>query len=306
MKYKQKSPYSVICIERFIQAKSNFMNVSDQDYYLFIYTLKNYSKYDFSLYSEKSMKRRLMKVLADNQLNIHGLISKLKNDPAFVERIVNDITVNTTELFRDPQVWHTLRFSVLPQFKNNSVINIWHAGCSTGQEVYSLMILLSELDLLEKSKIYATDINSDVLNAAQKGEYRYRFNLAYLDNFDKVIKENPHNYEEYNDVPYENYFQIDKGSDTIRMNQALRDKPNFKKHDLVREDNTHYVKFDLILCRNVIIYFSYELQCRVFELFHQNLYETGSLVLGLHESILGTYSVKFQKKGHVYAKNPYS
>jgi len=279
------------------------MNVTDQDYHHFIYTLKAFSKYDFSLYSEKSMKRRLIKVLTDNQMDINSLVSRLKNDPLFVERIVNDITVNTTELFRDPQVWHTLRFSVLPHFKNNNVINIWHAGCSTGQEVYSMLILLNELGMLEKVKIYATDINSDVLAAAKAGEYRYRFNLAYLDNFDKVIKENPYNYEEYNDVPYENYFQIDKGTDSIKMKNYLREKPIYKKHDLVTENNTHYVKFDLILCRNVIIYFSYELQCRVFELFHQNLYDSGCLVLGLHESILGAYSVKFHKKGHAYFKN---
>lgn len=279
------------------------MNVSDQDYQLFIYTLRTCSKYDFSLYSEKSMKRRLMKVLTDHHMNITTMVSSLKKNPVFVDKIVNEITVNTTELFRDPQVWHTLRFSVLPHFKNNSVINIWHAGCSTGQEVYSMIILLSELGMLEKAKIYATDINTDVIEVAKAGEYRYRFNLAYLDNFDKVIKENPYNYEEYNDVPYENYFIIDKSYDTIRMKDFIKEKPVFKKHDLVTEDNTHYVKFDLILCRNVIIYFSYELQCRVFDLFYKNLYDSGCLVLGMHESILGAYSINFNKKGHVYFKN---
>ena len=134
------------------------MNVSDQDYHRFIYTLRTYSKYDFSLYSEKSMKRRLVKVLNDHQMNITDLVSRLKRDPGFVDKIVNEITVNTTELFRDPHVWHTLRFSVLPHLRNTSVINIWHAGCSTGQEVYSMLILLNELDMLEKTKIYAADI----------------------------------------------------------------------------------------------------------------------------------------------------
>lgn len=236
-------------------------------------------------------------------MTITMLVSKIKTDPLFVEEVVKEITVNTTELFRDPQVWQAIRFNILPRFKNNSVINIWHAGCSTGQEVYSMLIMLNELDMLERARVYATDINTDVMETARQGEYKYRFNLAYLDNFDKVIKENPYNYEEYNDVPYSKYLVLDKANDTIRLHNFLREKPVFKKHDLVTESNTLYVKFDLILCRNVIIYFNYNLQCRVFDLFHHSLYDSGCLVMGMHETILGNPAAKFQKKGHAYFKN---
>lgn len=279
------------------------MTITEQDFQLFLFALKTSSKYDFSDYSEKSLKRRLAKVLTDNKLNITALVNKIKNDPVFVEKTVKEITVNTTELFRDPQVWHAVRYAVLPKLKNNTNINIWHAGCSTGQEVYSMMIILNEMGLLDKAKIYATDLNEDVMAQAQKGEYKYRFNIGYLDNFDKVIKENPYNYEEYYDVPYTKYFSIDKASDTIQMNDFLREKPVYKKHDLVRDGNLMYVKFDIIFCRNVIIYFNYNLQSKVFDLFHRNLYDTGSLILGMHETILGSYSVKYQKKGHVYYRN---
>lgn len=89
------------------------MTVTDQDYQLFIYSLKSYSKYDFSQYSEKSLKRRLAKVLTDNRLTINALINRMKNDPEFIEKIIKEITVNTTELFRDPQVWQAIRFSIL-------------------------------------------------------------------------------------------------------------------------------------------------------------------------------------------------
>ena len=279
------------------------MTITDQDYQLFIFTLKQSSKYDFSLYSEKSLKRRLIKVLSDNNINITTLINKIKNSSEFVEKVIKEITVNTTELFRDPQVWQAVRYAILPRLKSNSVINIWHAGCSSGQEIYSMLILLNELGIFERSKIYATDLNDDVLRAAKLGEYKYRFNICYLDNFDKVIKENPYNYEEYNDIPYEKYFKIDKSNDLIKMNNFLNEKPIFKRHDLVTENNTLYVKFDLIFCRNVIIYFNYELQSRVFDLFHKNLYDNGCLILGLHETILGANSVKFQKKGQGYYKN---
>lgn len=279
------------------------MTITEQDFQLFLFALKTSSKYDFSDYSEKSLKRRLAKVLTDNKLNITALVNKIKNDPVFVEKTIKEITVNTTELFRDPQVWHAVRYAVLPKLKNNTNINIWHAGCSTGQEVYSMMIILNEMGLLDKAKIYATDLNEDVMAQAQKGEYKYRFNIGYLDNFDKVIKENPYNYEEYYDVAYDKYFKIDKATDTIQMNDFLRNKPTYRKHDLVRDGNLMYVKFDIIFCRNVIIYFNYNLQSKVFDLFHRNLYDNGALILGMHETILGSYSVKYQKKGHVYYRN---
>jgi len=278
------------------------MVISDQDLQYFVTTLKNSSKYDFSEYSDKSLKRRLQKVLTDFNLDITGLIAAIKNKPEFTEKIVREITVNTTELFRDPQVWHTLRSRILPRFKNNKNINIWHAGCSTGQEVYSMMILLNEMEMLDKAKIFASDLNTDVLEAAKKGEYKYRFNIGYLDNFDKVIKQNPLNYEEFNDVPYEKYFDIDKPRDTITMKKQLTEKPIFRKHDLVKDGNLFFAKFDLILCRNVIIYFNYSLQNKVFELFHENLYSKGILLLGMHETILGPWANKFEKMGQAYIK----
>lgn len=278
------------------------MVVTDQDLQYFVNTLKNSSKYDFSEYSDKSLKRRLQKILTDFNLDMTGLLSAIKNKPDFTEKIVREITVNTTELFRDPQVWHMLRTRILPKFKNNKNINIWHAGCSTGQEVYSLMILLNEMEMFEKAKVFASDLNTDVLEAAKKGEYKYRFNIGYLDNFDKVIKQNPLNYEEFNDVPYENYFDIDKSKDTITMKKYLTEKPIFRKHDLVKDGNLFFAKFDLILCRNVIIYFNYSLQNKVFDLFHSNLYNKGTLLLGMHETILGPWANKFEKMGQAYIK----
>lgn len=278
------------------------MNITNQDLLLFINIIKSSSIYDFSEYSDKSLKRRLAKVLIDQKMDLSNLLVQLKSNPTFLEQVVKDITVNTTELFRDPQIWQVLKYNVLPKLKNQQSINIWHAGCSTGQEVYSMLILLNELGLFEKAKVYGTDINSDVLQVAKKGVYKYRFNINYLDNFDKAIKENPYNYEALNDIPYEKYFTIDPVKDVIKMNPFLLEKPVFKKHDLVKDSNLFYVKFDLILCRNVIIYFNYELQNKVFELFYNNLYPNSYLILGMHESILGPYSSRFEKNGHFYLK----
>jgi chemotaxis protein methyltransferase CheR len=278
------------------------MNITDQDIALFNSVLKGSSAYDFTEYSDKSLKRRLAKVILDHKVDIPGLLFEMKRSKEFLERVIRDITVNTTELFRDPPIWQALKHNILPQYVNSSSINIWHAGCSTGQEVYSMLILLNEMDLLEKTKIIGTDINSDVLNQASKGIYKYRFNISYLDNFDKVIRENPNNDVTHKDVPYEKYFEIDKTKDYIKMHSFLTEKPIFKKHDLVKEDNIFNSKFNLIICRNVIIYFNYELQNKIFDLFHRNLYDGGCLVLGMHESILGPHTANFEKKEMIYFK----
>lgn len=276
--------------------------ITDQELQYFIYTLKTSSEYDFSDYSDKSLKRRLVKVMTDNHCDLKLLVARIKNDKGFLEKVVKEITVNTTELFRDPAVWQNLRHKILPLYQNNSKINIWHAGCSTGQEVYSMLILLNEMGLLEKSKIMATDLNSDVLEISKKGVYKFRFNIGYLDNFDKVIKENPFNYEEYNDVPYDNYFTVDKVKDTLALKNFLKETVMFRKHDLVKDGLLNYAKFDLIMCRNVVIYFNYDLQNRIFEMFYENLFSGGCLVLGLHETIMGPVASKFEKRGQVYYK----
>ncbi len=279
--------------------------VSSEEVNKFIDAIKRVSTYDFSDYSERSFKRRLEKVLNDNRMNVDELINKLLKDKDFLERVIKDITVNTTELFRDPELWITLKYRILPKFRKNKSIFIWHAGCSSGQEIYSMLILLAELDLFDKAKVFATDINTDMLERAKEGEYRYRFNLQYLDNFDKVIKENPYNYEDVKDVPYERYFDIDKTQDAIRMKKFLRDKTVFRKHDLVNDKNIFYSKFDIIFCRNVIIYFNNNLQNKVLELFSNNLYRDGYMVLGAHESILGPVSNNFERTKGVYKKKAY-
>ncbi len=159
--------------------------------------------------------------------------------------------------------------------------------------------------MFEQAKVFATDINSDILEAAKSGKYKYRFNLGYLDNFDKVIRENIYNYEEKVEVPYEKYFDIDKLKDTITMKQFLREKVVFRKHDLVKDGNIFYSKFDLILCRNVIIYFNNKLQNKVIELFSNNLYRDGYLILGAHESILGPVANNFDRTKGFYRKKQF-
>jgi chemotaxis protein methyltransferase CheR len=274
--------------------------IDENEVKVFIDKIKQISDYDFSGYSDKSLKRRLQKILFDNELEFKTFCDKIEHNKLFLEKIVKNITVNTTELFRDPYVWISLLYEILPLFLNQSLINIWHAGCSTGQEVYSMLILLNELNLLEKSNLYATDLNSDVLEHARSGIYDYRFNLNYLDNFDKVLRQDRNG--QNNNVEYSKYFTIDEKNDRIRMHSFLTEKPVFKKLDLVTSINPFPVKYNLIICRNVIIYFNYELQNKVFKLFNDNLSPGGCLILGVHETMLGPVSLYFEKKFQGYFK----
>ncbi len=278
------------------------MPVSSEDVLLFVKTLNEISNYDFTDYSDKSITRRIEKVVSDNGLDIKSLIDRINKDSMFLEKIIRDITVNTTELFRDPKIWHILRYNILPKFKEKKSLSIWHAGCSAGQEVYSMLMLLNELDMFDKATVYGTDINTDIIEDAKKGVYKYRFNLDYLDNFNKIIRENPFNLDEYRDIPYSKYMNINKIQDKISILPFLTEKPEFSKHDLVKEDNIFNTKFDFIICRNVLIYFNTRLQDRIFEMFYNSLKEGAYLVIGLHESILGSISEKFIKNGTIYQK----
>ena len=279
------------------------MDIEDRDIKIFQETIRESSIYDFSDYSVNSLKRRLSKILEDHKTDARSLNTRMRTDAGFIENVVKEITVNTTELFRDPQLWNKLLYQVLPRYNYLSSINIWHSGCSTGQEVYSMMILLEHLGMLDKSNIYASDINEDVIEIAKKGVYRYRFNKDYIKNYDEVFSSIKDSAGKNVSPDSKKYFKIDETKDLIIMQDKLRKKPVYKKNDLVKDKNLFGIKFDLIICRNVIIYFNYELQNRVLKMFHDNLESKGCLMLGMHESIIGPYSNIFIKDGQFYFRS---
>lgn len=271
-------------------------SVTKDDLARLVFEFKRLFNFDFGEYAEQSFKRRVEHVLVTyNAGSVDSLIKIVRDDKNLSQQLINDITVNTTELFRDPDVWLNLRRNVLPKLKNKTNINIWHAGCSSGEEVYSMLILLNEMDMLFNAKVFATDINTEILNKAKSGIFNSRLHHAYFDNFDKVIKTNPLNFEETIDVPYDKYFIIDQAKKSFMIKDFLRDKVTFKYHNLT--DGSIFYKFDLILCRNVIIYFNTELQNKVVSMFHESLFQDGMLLIGAHENVsylpIGT---KFEPK----------
>ena len=280
------------------------MKLQQEDIQLILTTLRENSKYDLTNYSEKSIQRRLEKVTDDFQLDVPKMLYKIKSDSSFPQKLVEAISVNTTEFFRDPNIWMQLRYDIYSKLKDISQINIWHAGCSTGQEIYSNLILLNELELLDKVKVFATDINNTVIERAKKGIYRYRLNYDQPINFDKVINRHPLNYDINRGVPYSKYFDINIKKDLLKIKPFLLNKVMFRQHDLINGDKSFFMKFHLIFCRNVLIYFNFNLQKKVLKTFHDNLNDLGFIILGQHESILEPKELNLKKQKDYYIPRP--
>lgn len=229
--------------------------------------------FDFTQYARSSMKRRMQRIMENFRLpSVFELKHKLLNDELFFEVFVEEITVNVTEMFRDPFFYKELREKVIPQLESYPSIKIWHAGCSSGEEVYSLAILLHECGLLERSRIYATDINLQVLNRARAGIFDLRYMKDYTLNY--IAAGGTGNFSDYYTAKY----------DQAIFKKELKEHMIFSIHNLVADKS--FNEFNLILCRNVLIYFNEHLQNQVISLFSESLCPFGYLALGSKESLL--------------------
>jgi chemotaxis protein methyltransferase CheR len=228
--------------------------------------------YDFSDYSRASLKRRINRLFAmDRFAGFHDFRYKLKSDDGYFRRFVEEITVNVTEMFRDPQFYKTIRTQVLPVLATYPLIRIWHAGCSTGEEVFSMAILLHEAGLLHKSLLYATDLNPGVLEKTRKGFFPLRTMKQYSENY--ILSGGQHDFSSYYTAKYE-YAKFD---------ERLSEKMIISTHNLVSDRS--FNQFQLILCRNVMIYFDRDLQDRALRLFWESLEPLGFLALGAKENL---------------------
>jgi chemotaxis protein methyltransferase CheR len=238
-----------------------------------IMLINDYSGYDFSDYSMPSLQRRFQRFIDLNKISdFKQLLQDLMNDSSMLNNLIEEVTVNVTEMFRDPSFFAAIRSELIPQLNKLPLIKIWHAGCSTGEEVYSMAILLKEHNLLDKSIIYATDINQTVLDAAKSGKYSI-----------ESFKENELNYRESEGTKkLSDYYTVLNGE--VLINEDLKSKIIFSTHNLV-SDNA-FNQFDLIICRNVLIYFNKSLQDNVLQMFYNSLSENGMLAIGSKETIM--------------------
>lgn len=228
--------------------------------------------YDFLDYSAASLKRRIERLmLLDKFPSVAEFRHELLNNDHYLQRFVEEITVNVTEMFRDPPFYRVLREHVLPVLATHPLIRIWHAGCSTGEEVYSMAILLQEANLLQKSLIYATDINPSVLQTLQAGIFPMAQMRQYSENY----------IESGGKKDFSNYYTAKY--DWAKFDEKLTSKVIVSTHNLVSDRS--FNEFQLIVCRNVMIYFDKQLQERVFTLFDESLANLGFLALGSKENL---------------------
>lgn len=241
--------------------------------------------FDFTEYSRASLKRRINRLFSlDKFPSFAEFRYHLSNEPSYLRRFVEEITVNVTEMFRDPSFYKALKTDILPSLGTYPFIRIWMAGCATGEEVYSIAILLKEANLLHKSLLYATDLNPEVLEKARQGIFPLSQMKQYSENYIQAGGQN--DFSSYYTANY----------NLAKFDEQLKTKMVFSMHNLVSDGS--FNEFQLILCRNVLIYFDKDLQTKVFNLFDNSLQSLGYLALGSKETLrFSSITHKFNQVG---------
>ena len=228
--------------------------------------------YDFRGYALASLRRRLWhRVHGEGLATISGLQERILHEPSCMDRLLRDLSINVTEMFRDPSFHRALREHVFPLLRTHPFIRVWNAGCSTGEEIYSLAIALHEAGLLERARIYATDIDESALQRARSGAFALERMQRYTENYLRAG----------GTESFSQYYSAD--GDVARFDPMLAGKTVFAQHNLVTDGS--FNEFQLIVCRNVLIYFGAELQEKVLGLFGASFMRRGILALGRKESI---------------------
>ncbi|HWK21660.1 MAG TPA: protein-glutamate O-methyltransferase CheR [Ureibacillus sp.] len=230
------------------------------------------SGYDFRLYNRSSITRRIHnRMRLSNLSTITQLTNLVIHDRNYLNQILNDFSINVTEMFRNPSFFKTFRNEVIPNLRGYPEIRIWHAGCATGEEVFSMAVLMEEEGLMDKTVIYATDMNEDVLEKAKNGVFPIHKMQAYTKNYQLAGGKES----------FSKYYKTDR--QFAYFHKSLLKNIIFAQHNLVTDQS--FNEFHVIICRNVLIYFTQTLQNQVHHLFYESLMQGGYLGLGDKETL---------------------
>lgn len=236
---------------------------------------------DFTNYEMKSLTRGVKRLMMRKKLdNIMALWSVVLSDPEFFRNSIDVLMVNLTEMFRNPDSWVFLREKIFPVYKDKPILNIWFAGCSTGEEVYTAAIVLNSIGMLTKTRALASDLSEAALETAQIGEYSKMLLKNYRKNFNAVF-------------PGE--FLTDhftEKNNNYRINENLKNYVRYIRHNLVHEDVEN--SYDIIFCRNVMIYFDENLKMKVIKKFHKAIRGEGFLVIGYYDTMPDAFYEYFE------------
>ena len=253
----------------YVQKKNELETLEIQ---LLLEGLFRYYGFDFRNYALASLKRRIWNTIRAEQLTtVSGLQEKVLHDPGCLERFLLGLSVHVTAMFRDPSFYLAFRQNVVPLLRTYPFIRIWHAGCSTGEEVYSMAILLQEEGLYNRCRLYATDMSDMVLRKARAGIFSLESMQEYTQNY--LQAGGKRSFSEYYTAAY----------DHALFRSSLKENIVFSQHNLAIDGS--FNEFNVILCRNVLIYFNPVLQERVHNLLYESLSRFGVLGLGRQESL---------------------
>ena len=228
--------------------------------------------FDFRSYAYSSIRRRLWKRIdAEGLPTVSALGARVLHEPEMMDKLLMDLSINVTAMYRDPTFYLAFREHVVPLLRTYPFFRIWHAGCSTGEEVYSMAILLEEEGLYDRARIYATDINEVVIHRAKDGIFPLDRMQEYTENY--IRAGGKRSFSEYYTAKY----------DGALFKPSLLRNVVFSQHNLVTDRS--FSEFNVILCRNVLIYFDKSLQQRVHGLFYESLAMFGVLALGNKETL---------------------
>ena len=243
--------------------------ITDEELAALMQAIRNRYGLDFTNYEQRSLKRGITRLMMKHRMDsLLELWARVLKDTEFFMTAIDDLLVNLTELFRNPDVWIMIRDRVLDEYAGKP-LKIWHAGCSTGEEVYTMAIVLEEKGMLKHTRALGTDLSTSALNKARLGDYSLILLKEYLKPFLKFY-------------PYrklEDYFDFHDKHATIKP--QYKSHVTFKKHNLVH-DPVHE-KYDIIFCRNVMIYFDEKLKAQVLQLIHNSLQDDGYLIIGYYD-----------------------
>jgi chemotaxis protein methyltransferase CheR len=247
--------------------------IDPHDYKKLLESIRLLYGYDFTEYAESSLKRRLTNFMAARNVSSLEVLGKmLTKDQRLFEEFVQELSVTVTEMFRNPPFYKSIREKIVKRLATYPLIRIWIAGCATGEEIYSMAILLREEGLLDRSLLYATDINQKSLQQAKEGIYSLDCIPDYTNNYQQ--SGGKRSFSEY----------YTANSSAVRFDQTLRQNVVFSPHNLATDKS--FNEFQLIICRNVLMYFNRHLQNKVIDLFHESLCPFGFLGIGDKESLL--------------------
>lgn len=246
--------------------------INDEELQVLFSAIESRYGLDFQHYEVTSFKRQLSRVLTKyNLTSVLMLWRKLLVEPEFITTFINEITVGLTELFRNPVLWKHLREELLPSMlKEKDSFAIWHAGCSTGEEVYTMLITTFETGILSKIKSRATDINSDFIQKAASSTYSLDLKQSFFKNY-KAFTQNQRGLD---------FYLKDEESQLI-FKDFLKENCVFEQENITKADRTE--KFDIIFCRNVLIYFDDSLKNKVIQLFYEKLNPKGYFIIGFYD-----------------------